>query len=114
MQKYDFKVYSFHPLEYRPRFYELINEEEAKGEFNYKIRVEETAPPPELIKDIILVTSASLNILWTLYKIYNEIKKKKGKVVIRMNGEDFDLEAYDIEELKVKMSKAKQKKNSEL
>ena len=107
MEKYSFKVYSVHPPEYRKRFYELVNDEAAKGEFDYKIGIEETAPPPELIKDIIIVTSASLNILWVLYKIYSEIKKKNGKVIIRKNGEDFDLEVYDIEELKIKMSKAK-------
>ena len=110
LKEYNFKVYSFIPPEYGIKFYEIINKEKDKGDFSYKTRIEETAPPLGLIKEIIIVTASSLNIIWILYKIYNEIKKKKGKIVIRMNGKDFNLEAYDIEDLKMEIEKMEESK----
>jgi hypothetical protein len=97
--KYQFKVYSYHPEEYRREFYSLFDEEKV----DYRRVIEETAPPPELIKDIVVFTASSLSILKILYDFYKETKKKKGKMVIRINGKEFDLEAYNIEELKLKI-----------
>jgi anti-anti-sigma regulatory factor len=69
----------------------------------YTTRVEETAPPPELVKDIVVVTASSLTILKVLYDFYKETKKKKGKVIVRARGKDFDLEAHSLDELKVQI-----------
>jgi hypothetical protein len=100
-----FHVYSYHPPEYRQKFYEMLEEEKRKGNLDYKIVIEEIVPPPELVKDIVTITASSLTILKILYDFYKETKKKKGKIIIKINGESFDLEAYKIEELEVKISK---------
>jgi hypothetical protein len=101
METYQFRVYAFHPKEYRAEFYSLLDKEK----IHYTTRIEETAPPPGLIKDIVSITASTLTILKILYDYSKEIKKKKGeqasKIIIRANGEDFDLEAYNIDELKV-------------
>lgn len=99
MKKYQFKVYSFHPEEYRAKFYNLLDKEKV----HYQVIIEETAPPPELIKDIVLITASTLSILKNLYDFYKETKKKKGTVIIRINERDFDLEAHNIDELKTKI-----------
>jgi len=104
MAKYEFEVRSFHPPEYRSRFYSIFDEERSKGNLTCRYGIEETAPPPELVKDIILVTASSLTIIKILYDFHKEIRNKKGRVVIRIRGKDYDLEAYDIEELKLKIS----------
>jgi hypothetical protein len=113
-QDYKFKVYSFHPPEYKAEFYKLFEREQKAGHLSYTMRIEETAPPPELVKDIVLVTSASLTILKILYDFYKETKKKKGKVIIQINGEDLDLEAYNIDELKVKIESISKKEQKTL
>lgn len=105
-----FRVYSYHPKEYRQKFFELLEDEKRKGNLDYRIVIEEIAPPPELVKDIIVVTASSLTILKIFYDFYKETKKKKGKVIIKVNGESFDLEAYELEELKVKISKVGENK----
>jgi len=97
--KYQFRVYSYHPEEYRSKFYSLLDKEKV----DYQIVIEETAPPPELIKDIVEFTASTLTILKIFYDFYKETKKKKGKMVIRINQKEFDLEAYNIEELKMKI-----------
>lgn len=110
MEEHEFKVYSFHPSEYKGRFYRIFEEEKNKGNLTYEVRIEETAPPPDLIKDIVLVTASALTILKTLYDFHKEVRKKKGRVFIRIAGDDYDLEAYDIEELKLKISSRKKRK----
>ena len=83
----------------------MFEKEKTQGNLTYKVRIEETAPPPELIKDIVLVSAASLSILKTLYDFYKEIKGKKGKVFITINGKQLDLEALNIDELKAVISR---------
>jgi hypothetical protein len=108
MEKYTFKVYAFHPPEYKTKFYEALEREKKKGNINYIINLEETAPPPELIKDIATITATYLPIaLKILYDFYKETKKKKGKVIIQINGEDIDIAAYNIDELEAKIIKSK-------
>jgi len=104
MKKYEFTVYSFHPPEYRDQFYKIFDEEKSKGNLVYRYGIEETAPPPELVKDIVIVTAASLTIIKNLYDFYKEIKNKKGRVIIRTKAKDFNLEAHNIEELKMELS----------
>jgi len=104
MRRYEFEVRSYHPPEYRGLFYGIFDKEKAKENLSYHLRIEETAPPPELIKDIVLVSAASLSIIKHLYDFYKEIKSKKGKVYITVKGKRFDLEAYNIDELKTKIS----------
>lgn len=105
MKRYKFEVRSYHPPEYRWQFYGIFDKEKAKGNLSYHHVIEETAPPPELIKDIVVVSAAGLTIIKNLYDFYKEIKGKKGKVYITVNGKRFDLEAYNIEELKAKIIK---------
>lgn len=71
-----------------------------KGNLGYMVKVEETAPPPELIKDIVVVTASSLAILKVLYDFYKEIRKKKGSVIIKVNNKKIALEAHGIDEVK--------------
>ena len=104
MKRYEFEVRSYHPSEYRESFYGIFDKEKAEGNLNYRLVIEETAPPPELIKDIVLVSAASLAIIKNLYDFYKEIKNKKGKVYITVKGKRFDLEAYNLDELKAKFS----------
>jgi len=57
----------------------------------------------------VLVTAASLSIIKHLYDFYKEIKSKKGKVYITVKGKRFDIEAYNIDELKAIISDEKEK-----
>jgi hypothetical protein len=51
------------------------------------LNIEETGPPPELIIDIVTIsTQYILFALQILYDHYRESKKKKGKVIIQING----------------------------
>ena len=97
--EYQFRVYSYYPEEYRLKFYRLLDKEKV----DYQIVIEETAPPRGLIEDIVEVTASTLTILKILYDFYKEIKKKRGKMVIRMNLKEFDLEYYNLEELTMKL-----------
>ncbi|MGP3705258.1 MAG: hypothetical protein ACKD6O_08225 [Candidatus Bathyarchaeota archaeon] len=90
----------------------MLEEEKKKGNLDYKAVIEEIAPPPELVKDIVTITASSLTILKILYDFYKETKKRKGKIIIKVNGDAFDLEAYKIEELEVKISKSKENEKS--
>ena len=101
MRYFKFRVDVFHPPEYRSRFYEIMNNEEKTGEISYYHRVEEIAPPPELLKDIVVITASTLNILKILYEFQKNIKNKNGKVYITSKGQKFDLEAYHLEEIKI-------------
>ncbi len=110
MKRYEFEVQLIHPPEYRGLFYSIFDKEKAGGNLHYHRIVKELAPPPELIRDFVLVTAASLSIIKHLYDFYKEIEPKKGKVYIKMkNGKSFDLEAYSIDELKVKIAEDKKK-----
>lgn len=101
-------MYAFHPQEYRLKFYEALDREKKKGNINYITNIEETAPPPELIKDVVTITATYLPlVLNILYDFYKESKKKKGKVIIQINGEDIDIATYNIEELEAKITKSK-------
>jgi len=103
MEDYSFKVYSFHSPEYRNKFYGMFEKWKKAGKLDYTIQIEETAPPPELIKDIVTVTASTLTILKILYDFYKVTKKKKGKVIVRIEGEDLDLESYNMEELQARI-----------
>jgi hypothetical protein len=69
--------------------------------------LEETAPPQELIKDAVIITASSLTIIKILYGFLKEVKKKKGKVLVSVDGETFDLEAHDIDEVEVRIESRK-------
>ena len=97
--EYQFKVYSYYPEEYRLKFYSLLDKEKV----NYQIVMEETAPPRGLIEDIVEVAVSKLTILKILYDFYEEIRKKRGHMVIRMNQKEFDLKYYNLEELNMKL-----------
>ncbi len=103
MERYEFEVQSIHPPEYRVSFYSLFDKEKAKGNLYYRRRLEEMAPPPELIRDFVFVSAATLTIIKHIHDFYKEIKSKKGKVYIRIDEEDYDLEAYNVDELKAKI-----------
>jgi len=105
MRYHKFRVDAFYPPEYRQKFYEILSKEEKKGDISYTHRIEETAPPPELWKDIVIVLASTLTILKILYDFYKEIRNKKGKVYVTAKGQQFDLEAYDLDEVKVKIGK---------
>ncbi len=104
MKRYEFEVQSIHPSEYRRSFYDIFDKEKARGNLYYHRVVKEIAPPPELIRDFVLVSAATLTIIKHLYDFYKEIKPKRGKVYITIKGKSFDLEAYNIDELKAKIS----------
>ena len=104
MKRYKFEVQSIHPPEYRTSFYDIFKKESSKGNLHYRHIIKEIAPPPELIRDFVLVTASSLTIIKILYDFYKEIKSRKGKVYITINGKTLDLEAYDVDELKLKIS----------
>jgi len=104
MRRYDFEVQSIHPPEYRGSFYGIFDKERARGNLSYRKVIKEIAPPPELLRDFVFVSAATLTIIKHLYDFYKEIKSKKGKVYITIKGKSYDLEAYSIDELKVKMS----------
>lgn len=104
MRRYEFEVQSIHPLKYRSSFYDVFEKEAVRGNLSYRKVVKEMAPPPELIRDFVFVSAATLTIIKHLYDFYKEIKSKRGKVYITIKGKSFDLEAYNIDELKAKMS----------
>jgi len=110
LERYEFEVQSIHPPEYRVSFYSLFDKERAKGNLTFRRVLKEMAPPPELIRDFVVVSAATLTIIKHVYDFYKEIKSKKGKVYIRIDGEDFDLEAYNVDELKAKISQKRKKK----
>lgn len=97
--EYRFRVYSYYPEEYRLKFYSLLDKEKV----DYQIVIEETALPPGLIEDIVEITASKLTILKIFYDFYKEVKKKKGRMIIRMNQKESDLEDYNIEELNMKL-----------
>ncbi len=105
--EFEFRVDVFYSPEYRAKFYELLSNEKSKGNLSIEHRVEETAPPPELIKDIVLITASSLTIIKILYDFLKDIKKKKGKILVSVSGETFDLETHSIDEVKVKIESKK-------
>ena len=104
MKRYEFEVQSIHPSEYRRSFYGIFEKEQARGNLYHKKVIKEIAPPPELVRDFVFVSAATLTIIKHLYDFYKEIKSKKGKVYITIKGKSFDLEAYNIEELRAKFS----------
>ena len=101
LEEYKFKVYSFHPEQFTRQFYRLFDEEREKGNLHYTIGIEETAPPPELVKEILYVTAASLSILKILYDFYKETRKKKGRIIINLKDRTIDMKDIDIDELRV-------------
>lgn len=103
MKTCEFRVDVFYSPEYRAKFYDILDKEKNKGNLSYKFRLEEAAPPPELIKDAVIIIASSLTIIKILYDFYNEIRKKKGKMYIRVKGKTFDLAAYGIDEAKAKI-----------
>lgn len=101
--EFEFRIDVFYPTEFREKFYELMNNEKSKGNLIYYQKLVGTAPPPELIKDIVIITASSLTIIKHLYDFWKEIKKKNGRVMITANGETMDLEAHGIDEVKIKI-----------
>ena len=55
MRYYKLRIDGFYPPEYRERLYEALTKEQEVGALDYYPIIEETAPPPEMIKDIIQV-----------------------------------------------------------
>lgn len=107
MKRYEFEVRSLHPPEYRPLFYNIFEKEKARGNLSLRFVAEETAPPLGLLEDIVLVSAATLTIIKHLYDFYKEIKSKKGKVYITVEGKRLDLEAHNIDDLKAIISDEK-------
>ncbi|MCK5628444.1 hypothetical protein KAI12_03170 [Candidatus Bathyarchaeota archaeon] len=101
MKETKFSVYSFHPPEYKASFYNMFDEEMRKGNLRLMKRIEGTASPTGLIKDMVTVIASALPIIKILYDFHKETKKKKGRVIIRKKGKNYDIESYDIEELKL-------------
>lgn len=110
MKKYEYKfrLRAYHPPEFRPILYETLEEEKSKGEIDFITVIEECGPPPEQIKDILIIVSTSLTIIKTLYDIW-KISKKNGKssVFVEVNDETFELDANNIDKIKVKIEKNK-------
>lgn len=104
MERYEFEVEANHPLEYRTAFFSIFDKERAEGNVTYRRVIKEIAPPLGLVRDFVLVSAATLTIIKHLYDFYKEIKSKNGKVYITIDGDRFNLEAYNIDELKVKIS----------
>lgn len=101
--EFDFRVDAFYSPEYRAKFYELLGNEKSKGNLSYQHIIEEIAPPPELIKEIVIITASSLTILKILYDFGKEVRNKKGKVLVSVSGETFDLVAHGIDEVRTKI-----------
>jgi len=105
MRYHKFRIDVSYPPEYRQRFYKILSEEEKTGDISYQHIIEETAPPPEMLKDAVMILASTLTILKILYDLQKEIKSKKGTVSIRIKGQEFDLEAHNLDEIKLKIGK---------
>jgi hypothetical protein len=103
MRYHKFRIDVFYPPEYRQKFHEILSEEEKTGDVSYQLVIEESAPPPEMLKDAVIVLASALTILKILYDFHKEIKNKKGKVYLTSKGQKFDLEAYNLDEVKIKI-----------
>lgn len=103
MKYFNFRVDVLTPPEDELKFNEMINEKKREGGMSYDHLFEETAPPLELVKDIVIITANTLIILKTLYEFQKIIKNKGGKVYLTIDGEKLDLEAHNIDEIKIKM-----------
>ena len=79
MKYYKFRVDAFFPPEFYPKYQQLLQYINNENDVEIQHYVEESAPPPELVKEIIFLTAASLTILRHLYYFYQEIKNKKGE-----------------------------------
>lgn len=110
MERYEFEVESIHALEYRTTFFTIFEQERAKGNLQFRRVIKEMAPPSGFVRDFIMVSAAVLTSIKVLYDFYKEIKSKRGRVYITAYGERFDLEAYNIDELKVKISQKRKRK----
>jgi len=103
MKYHKFRIDVFYPPEYRKKFHDILSSEERKEDVSCQYVIEETAPPPEMLKDAILVLASTLTILKILYDFHKEIKGKGGRVYLTAKGQQFDLEAYNLDEIKVKI-----------
>jgi len=111
MKIIQFEVQSIHPLEYRASFFGIFEKERSKRDLHFRRIIKEMAPPPDLVRDFVLVTASTASILTIidiLYRFYKEIKSKnkQAKVFITINGKTLDLEAHNIDELKLRISEA--------
>lgn len=107
MKYYNFRIDAHFPPEFSTKYTEIIENEKRKNGVEIQHYIEETAPPPEMVIQMVHFTASSLTILVILYEFYKEIKGKKGKVYISSEDGRFDLEAYNIDELKVKLGDPK-------
>jgi len=105
MRYYKFRVDAFYPPEYREKFYDILDKEKKIEKLDYQYVLEESAPPLEMLKDIVMVLAPTLTILKILYDFSKEIRKKKGKVYVSVSNQQIDLEAHHIDEIKVKFGK---------
>ncbi len=103
MRYYKLRIDGIYPSEYRQKLYEALDKEQEAGGLDYSNIIEESAPPLEMIKDIVQVLAPTLTILKILYDLKKEVKEKKGKIYLTVNGKQFDLEAHNLDEIKIKI-----------
>jgi len=107
MKYYTFRIDAHFPPEFLNKYQEMIKNEKKEKDVEIKHYIEEAAPPPDMVIQMVHFTASSLAILKVLYDFYNDIKGKKGKVYISSEDGRFDLEAYNIDELTVKLGDPK-------
>ena len=107
MKYHNFRIDSFFPPDSSTEYYTMIENEKKKDHVEIQHYAEESAPPPELVKEIIFVTAASLTILRHLHYFYQEIKGKNGKVYITTEDGRFDFEAHNVDEIILKIGEPK-------
>jgi hypothetical protein len=99
MKYYYFKVDISSPPEYESTIREILDQEKRKADTQIQYEIHE-AFQPEIFTQTLIITAASLEILLALYKIYKE-KKEKVKVVVTIDGKDFDFHTYNVDEVKL-------------
>lgn len=103
MRYYKLRIDGIYPSEYRQKLYEALAKEQEAGGLDYYTIIEESAPPLEMIKDIVQVLAPTLTILKILYDLKKEVKDKKGEIYLTVNGKQFDLEAHNLDDIKIKI-----------
>ena len=103
----DFRVEIYFPPEFREDLTKIIQKEREMNGIDITKKVELSAPPEHFWKEILIITTQTLSIIVSLITIQKAISNKKGKVYITSNGEKIDLEAYNIDEIRVKLGEPK-------
>lgn len=102
MRYHNFCIDAIYPPEFKQKLHEALVREQKNGDLDYSIIIEESAPPPEMIKDIVQVLASTLTIIKFLYDL-RKATKDKGKIYLTVKGQRFDLDAYNLEEIKIKI-----------